>query len=299
MEEQNKNIENQQPENENNETAIQTKKPIPKKTIIIASIVAAVAIIATIVCIIAFGKSPEEKAVIGDWYTIDEEGEYIKFSKDRTGTLMDDGVVYYFEWEYDSEKEKYTLLVAGRKTTITMRTEENLTFLTGFGSYFFRENDCEIAITKVPAFRDNYISRNLKDKKMLPLQQELSSDDINITFNDVQLAENKESIICNISVTAKRDISYTDLNNLIQSDKYTYFAKDYNLICYQRLGSKINLVFTNSNLSAGECINVDVVIISDSNFPDMLNKWGTLHGYVMLNFDGNEYYINLTDYIKE
>jgi hypothetical protein len=180
-----------------------------------------------------------------------------------------------------------------------MRNEENLTFLTGIGSYFFREKDCEKAVSKVPELRDNYISRQLKNKTLLPLQQELSNEDISITFNDVHLSENKDSIISNITVTAKKDISSTDLKNMIESDNYTYFDKDYNLLCYVRLGAKCNANLSDTDLSAGESINVDVVIISDSNIPAIVNKWGKLHAYIMLKFGENEYYINFADYIKE
>ena len=57
--------------------------------------------------------SKAKKDILGEWISFDEEDEYVKFFEDGTGELKDDGMMFDFEWEYDTENKNYRANVAG------------------------------------------------------------------------------------------------------------------------------------------------------------------------------------------
>ena len=303
MEEQNKNIENQQPENENNETAIQTKKPIPKKTIIIASIVAAVAIIATIVCIIAFGKSSEEKAIVGEWYCTDFGNMCVKFLKDNTGELfLSSDTIMDFEWKYDKEKENYCANIGGYRMTFEFRTEAGITFLdcSGFG-YFFKEEDYEVALSKADIIRNNIIDEALGDKILITVGQTIFEGDFSIVINSVQMNEfivsTNDSITCNVSITANRDVTSDELNALITFVRYYYVDMNF-LPTSSTTNAKIKLA--DVGLSAGETLSVDFNMrFNNLDLSSTVKEWGLFHGYGIFTIGDTEYRLDLREYTKQ
>ena len=296
MEEQNKNIENQQPENENNETAIQTKKPIHKKTIIIASIVAAVAIIATIVCIIAFGKSPKEKAIIGEWYCPDFGSMCIKFLDDNTAELSYGSRIVDMEWQYDKEKQNYRSNAGGERITFTMRTEAGITCLdsSAFG-YWFRADDKNLDLETSSILRNNIINRKLQDKVMINLGEAFSTENATIVFNSVTLNDDKKTVNCGITVTAKKNLSAEDLKNLIDHDRNICFESTSTFMS-EGVGGSGKRIITECSLTAGESENFTFEIYV--RFSD-IEKWGIYHGYSVFEIMGTEYRLDLREYTKQ
>ena len=301
MEEQNKNIENQQPENENNETNIQTKKPVPKKTIIIASIIAAITILATVMCVIIFGGG-EKQEIIGEWRNAYNANEYIKFFKNRTGEFQAEGGKFNFDWIYDSEKDEYTTTIAGKDFAFKLRTEEGITFLTGYG-YLFRLEDCETAMAAAPRLRDNRINKELEGKTLLTIGTEISTDKANIIFNDIKLSEDKKSILANISVTAKDNITESELNELLMEIKHSYFDCYLDLLklwTSSPLGSNgIPIEISNKNLSVGETLNAEIEIFDDYLIPKSIETFGMYCGCLVLKCGDNIYFVDLREYTKQ
>ena len=152
------------------------KKFFSKKTNLIASIVAGVAIIATVVCLIIFGKSTEEKAIIGEWFSLDEDYQYV-FYKDNTAVLRRDGKIYIdLTWNYDSESKEYYMSVQGYRLPLTMHTHEDITyFYDSMFGYAFKEKDREKVLDSVFEIRDDIIDRKLENKTSIKPKYEVSS----------------------------------------------------------------------------------------------------------------------------
>lgn len=298
MEEQNKNVENQELEAKNNETAIQTKKPIPKKTIIIASIIAAVTIIATIVCIIAFGKSPEEKAIVGKWVDLDSE-DSITFFENGTAELVYFGYMFDLEWSYIAENDCYRTSIDGRRIDFKIRNLESVTFITGWGHYI-KESDVEAAKNSINVLRQNYVDRQIAGETMLPIGGELTVDGATISFGEAKLSQDQRYLRCNVSITATKNLSANDIEQLllfykqgrIDNDKYlTTDAYSY--------PNKSVCIYSENGLSAGETLCTEIELNDKEFKPTMLDEWGKFYGYSVFICNGIEYYVDWTQYTQE
>ena len=302
MEEQNnQNFEAQESEVIVKETFIaKVKKFFSEKTNLIASIVAAVVIIATIVCIIAFGKPAADKAIIGEWYNPDFDIT-VRFSDDKTGEF-DMGMIIDFEWEYDEENDNYRANISGYRMTFTFITEEGLTFLenNAFG-YFFKEEESEAALAKADALRDNIIDNALKDKKMITTDETIFEGDCSVVLNSVQMNEfvpNMDgTVTCNITITANRDITSDELNSLIKYIRYYYVDMN-----FMPSSSKNNYAFhlSDAGLAKDDTLNTSFELrFSNNDFKNTVQKWGLFHGYAIFTIGETEYRLDLREYTKQ
>ena len=280
-----------------NQSAEISKKPISKKTIIIAAIVAAVLIIAAVVCILAFGKSAEEKAIIGEWYCDDWNGMSLKFFDDSTAELSYGGRIVDMEWRYDEEKENYRANAGGERITFTMCNEEGVTFLDDSGNfgYWFREDDRSLVQEKGAALRNNIINKKLQDKLMITLGEAFSTESATIVFNRVVLNDAKTAVVCDITVTAKKNLTAEDLNNLIDHDRNICFESGA-IITSRGATGRGKMIATENALPAGESMNFSFDLLVDS---DDIEKWGIYHGYSVFEIEGTEYRLDLREYTKQ
>ena len=278
------------------------KKFFSKKTNLIASIVAGVAIIATIVCLIIFGQSPEEKEILGEWYCTDFNNMCVKFSDDKTGELHYGSTIMDFEWEYDKENKNYRTNIGGYRTTFEFRTEEGITFLkSNTYGYFFKEEDCDTALDKADALRNNIIDNALKDKKLITIGQTISEGDFSIVLNSIQMSElvyyRQASITCNITITANRDLTSNELNELINYDRYYYVAMNF-VPMSETMNSKEKL--SDTGLAKGETLNVDFSFsFVNSDLESTIHEWGVFHGYAVFIIGETEYRLDLREYTKQ
>ena len=245
------------------------------------------------------GGNNSHKDILGDWFSANSKDKYVKFFDDGTGELKD-GAIFDFEWEYDSENENYRASVAGRRITFKMRTEEGITFLTGFG-FLFREEDCETALAAASVLRENYINRALDGKTLMPLGEQLSIGNATVVFEKIKLSEDKRKILCDVSIVANKDMTSTELNDLMILAKYTYFHFDENYIfnTFTSGGNGTQISLLENSLGAGETLKTEICIIDEYHIPDMLEKWGKYDGYAIIKCGGTEYYINLCEYTKQ
>ena len=241
------------------------------------------------------GGNNSHKDILGDWFSANSKDTYVKFFDDGTGELKD-GMIFDFEWEYDSENENYRASVAGRRITFKMRTEEGITFLTGFG-YFFREKDCETALAVAKILRANYVDRQLKGESLLPFGEDILLDKVSIVFEQINLSEDKKDVIVKISVTAKSDVTSSELNNLLTKVKYHYFYEDFRTL--SSVGSGTLIKISENDLVSGETINTEFSICSGNDIQVMVNNSGKLDGYAIIKCGETEYYINLGEYTKQ
>lgn len=301
MEEQNKIIENQQPENKNNETNIKTKKPLPKKTIIIASIIAAVAIIATIVCILTFNKSKEENAIVGEWFSIDDDYQYV-FYEDGTAILRsDEKTLVDLTWNYDSETQEYYMSFLGVRIPITMYTYEDITYFYDkmFG-YAFKEEDREKVLEYVSEIRDDIFDKKLKNKTMLAAGQEITTDNAKIVINNIMLSQDQSALLCKVSITAIKQLSVEEMEQLILRYKEERVESNTLLsITLQSYTVGSPCIHIGNVLAAGETLEEEFNININSFILEDFENWGQIYGYSVLKFGGIEYFVDWTKYTQE
>ena len=297
MDEQNTNIENEQIKEQNEKTAnVKSKKTVSKKTILIASIVAVVAILATVICIIAFGKSPEEKAILGEWYCSDVDSMRLKFIDNGSAELSYGSRIVDLEWEYDKENKNYRANAGGQRITFTMYSEEGLTFISESSTgLWFREEDKNLTQAQSSSLRNNIINRKLQDKLMITLGEAFSTENAIIVFNTVVLNDAKTSVICDITITAKKDLTPEDLKNLIEHDRNICFESTMSFISYGATGSGAKII-TENNLVAEESRNFSFEINVRSAD---IETWGIYHGYSVFEIEGTEYRLDLREYTKQ
>ncbi len=246
------------------------------------------------------GNNPN-KDILGEWYSVDFEGMCVKFSDNNTGECSEGSHIFDFEWEYDKENENYRTNIAGQRVTFKTRTEEGLTFLdSSWGYYFFKEEECEVAMEKAGVLRDNYINRQLKDKTLLPVGEEIHIGNAIIVFDKIEASEH--GVSCSYTVTAKKDITSSELNQLLVRGKQVDF---YEHFVFLRSSSKPvdgSVKISDNDLVAGESLNKSIsYLFTDvsSDFPKLLEKWGKCHGYAVIKCGETEYYINFGEYIKQ
>ena len=239
------------------------------------------------------------KDILGEWISFDEEDEYVKFFEDGTGELKDDGMMFDFEWEYDTENKNYRANVAGSRITFKMRTEEGITFLTGFG-YRFRSEDREKALAAAPILRENRINRALDGETLLPIGEAIPIGNTTVVFEQIKLSEDKREILCSVSITASQEVTSAELNSLLTLAKYMYFDEKCVFQTLTSGGSGTQIKLSENNLAAGETFKTEICIINVfGGVSSTLEKWGKYDGYAIIKCGGTEYYINLGEYIKQ
>ena len=239
------------------------------------------------------------KEILGEWISVDEEDTYIKFLQNGTGELKEDGILFDFEWQYDSEKQNFRLNCGGRRVTVKIRTEEGVTYLSGFG-FRFRAEDREKVLTVAHILRENYMSRQLSGEPLLPLGKELSTPNATVVFQDIYLSEDKKELLCKVSVTPIKDITRDELNNLLTLVKSTWFDKNYIFQAVTTGGSGTKIKLSDTDLLAGETLTIEVSIFNRADeIPVVLERWGKYNGYSVVKLEGTEYYINFAEYIKQ
>lgn len=244
------------------------------------------------------GNNPN-KDILGEWVSVDEEGEYVKFFEDGTGEFKDDGMMFDFEWEYDAENKNYRANIASRRFTFKTKTEEGITYLTGLGGYRFRAEDCEAALAAAPILRENYINRQIDGETLLPFGETISVGNATVLFEQIKLSEDKREILCSVSITASRDMTSVELNSLLILAKYTFFDEDCVFQAKTSGGSGTQIKLSENNLGTGETLKTEICIIDGDGVSSTLEKWGKYDGYAIIKCGGTEYYINLGEYTKQ
>ena len=302
MEEQNnQNFETQKSEVIVEENFIaKVKKFFSKKSNLIASIVASVAIIATVVCLIIFGKSPKEKDIIGDWFELDSDYQYV-FYKDNTAVLRRDGKTYMdLTWNYDSESKEYYISVEGYRLPLTMHTYEDITYFQNslFG-YDFKEKDREKVMDYVSGIRDDIIDRKLEDKTLLPLGEPISIEGGSVVFNQITMSNDQQTILCNISVTADKSLHYKRHIEFFDTLGSGYFDENTFLDFVSSSGNPSGYPFASGtpsfDISAGETVTTDIKLRTNSAFPDEIDRWGNIQGYLWVEFSGHTFHIDIRE----
>ena len=219
------------------------------------------------------GNNPN-KDILGEWVSVDEEGEYVKFFEDGTGEFKADGMMFDFEWEYDTENKNYRANIASRRFTFKTKTEEGITYLTGLGGYRFRAEDCEAALAAAPILRENYINRQIDGETLLPFGETISVGNATVLFEQIKLSEDKREILCSVSITASRDMTSVELNSLLILAKYTFFDEDCVFQAKTSGGSGTQIKLSENNLGTGETLKTEICIIDGDGVSSTLEKWG-------------------------
>ena len=306
MEKQNTSIENEQiKENNEVETNVPQNKTTSKKTILIASIVTLIAILTTIISMLFFIKSPEEKAIIGEWYEYNDKSTYIKFFKNGTGEYYHPGynALYDFKWKYNSEEENYVAHIGGERISIEIKTEENLTVLYFKNTPFFKDKEHEQALSLQFEKMQSLINSECNEAEVLPLEKEILVNGIGIKFNKIEMIKDSfdcDQIVCNILITAYRDISEYELDTFITIIR-SYdmgLVNEWNEIRIYSFTNQKRIPISENELKEGELLNTDIILVDNPMSTYLWENMGAYVGCVIIEFDNIQYYINFADYIK-